>query len=75
MAKRGRKPLQWDFENWRPIYQDVWDLVASGAQFIEACHEVGGAPAVSQLTGNADAYPAGQEQGMRGRHLKGGASL
>ena len=55
MAKRGRKPLQWDFENRRPIYQDVWDLVANGAQFIEACHEVGGAPAVSQLTGDAHA--------------------
>jgi hypothetical protein len=41
MAKRGRKPLPRFDADWRPIYQEVWDLVAAGTKFIEACHEVG----------------------------------
>jgi hypothetical protein len=42
MAKRGRKPLPRDFERWRVIYQEVWDLnVAGDVQLTAACNEVG----------------------------------
>jgi hypothetical protein len=36
MAKRGRKPLPRLDADWRPIYHEVWDLVAAGTKFIEA---------------------------------------
>jgi hypothetical protein len=41
MTKRGRKPLPRFSASWRPIYRDVWNLVADGMKFIEACREIG----------------------------------
>ncbi|GEP59460.1 hypothetical protein [Reyranella soli] len=41
MAKRGRKPLPHDPPSWRPIYQEVWDLIASGTKATAAWREVG----------------------------------